>query len=81
MPELTTYNLPTHWASYLINADPTGLEDDEQKTVDRFVDGENLGHCVDVSEDSSFMKYHDARLYGVLAGDCAEYTFEVRQEA
>lgn len=72
-----TYNLPTHWASYLVNSDPTGLNDDEQETVDRFIDGEGLGHCIWVREESSFMKYHDARLYGVLAGECSEYTFSV----
>jgi hypothetical protein len=71
-----TYTLPVHWASYLRNSDPTGLEDDEQATVDRFVELENLGHCVEVGEDTSFVAYHDARLYGVLASDCAEFTFE-----
>lgn len=73
-----TYTLPEHWASYLVNSDPTGLEDDEQQTVDRFVDCEGLGHCVEVSEDTSYVHYHDARLYGVLPGECAEYTFEKR---
>ena len=74
-----TYTLPSHWASYLVNSDPTGLEDDEQETVDRFVDCERLGHCVDVSEETAFVHYHDARLYGVLPGDCADYTFECRE--
>lgn len=74
--DLITLTLPSHWGPYLVNSDPTGLEDDEQETVDRFVDCERLGHCVGVSEESSFVKYHNAFNYGVLAGDCLEYTFE-----
>ena len=80
MFEPITYQLPSHWASYLINGDATCFDawDDgkaEQAIIDRLIADIDLGGPVDVSEDSDFMTYHDARSYGVLASDCSTYTF------
>ncbi len=36
---------------------------------------EDLPECVDVLDDSSFLKYHDAQPYGVLACDCSTFIF------
>jgi len=76
----TTYTLPAHWASVLINLDYSGLSDEEENQLDSFIDsefGEHLFCTVNVSEDAepAFCKYHDAQLYGVLACDCLEFTF------
>jgi hypothetical protein len=74
-----TLMLPTHWASPLVNGDETGLEDEDQAQLDAFVNDmvRTYGscHCVDVSEDTEFMRWHDAAQYGVLACDVAEFTF------
>ena len=75
--ETREYELPSHWASYLINNDPTGLEDDEQTLIDEWhtsVFSEESVSCCDVSEHTGFMKNHDARQFA-LAGDCATFTF------
>jgi hypothetical protein len=74
-----TYTLPSHWASYLINGDPTSFDlykdgDAEIKRIDRFLKRNNLGFCLDCSEDEEFSWSNDA---GELAGSTAEFTFEV----
>jgi hypothetical protein len=35
--------------------------------------------CLDVSGESDFKKYHDAREYGVLACNVSEFTFETEE--
>lgn len=73
--ELSTYWLPAHWASALVNGDFTGLEEDDEEQLMRVIAGEDLPDPVSVSESPEFRKYHDAQPYGVLACDCLEYTF------
>ena len=73
-------DLPSFWASALINGDESGLEDEEQEQLDAWTkDNQNL-YCIDVSEETFFSKYHDAAEYGVLACDCANFTFQVITE-
>ena len=75
--ETREFYLPSHWASYFVNGDATGLEDDEQALADEWHTnefGEASVSCCDVSEDTNFMKNHDARQFA-LAGDCATFTF------
>lgn len=81
--ELTfeTYELPAHWAVALINGDESGFDDDDSDALGRFTDDmiarHGQCHCVDVSDEPTFMMYHDARAYGVLACDTLTYTFDV----
>ena len=66
-----TLDVPSHWLSALVNGDESGLSDKESAQLAAFCDGE-LSDGWSISsyeEESSFMKYHDARLYGVLACD------------
>ena len=67
--------LPNHWASPLINGDETGLSDEEYESFNEFCDEQLQGlHCLDVKDDSTFVKYHDAMQYA-LAGDCSTFVF------
>ena len=81
MAKIKTYTLmlPSHWASPLVNGDESGLEDEDSAALNAFVDDmvRTYGscHCVDVSEDTQFMRWHDAVEYGVPASDVAEFTF------
>ena len=76
-----TYTLPTELASGFINNDWSILDyiNDEEysKSVGQFLaDMVHQGlDCIDVEEDSSFVKYHDMADYGVLPCDCSTYTF------
>jgi hypothetical protein len=66
-----TYILPAYWASYLINGDASGLEEEDQRACDAWLARNPGGSCVDCGE-SYFSHRNDA---GTLAGDVAEYTF------
>ena len=73
--ELMELTLPDHWAAPLINCDETGLDEEELDSFYEFCfnELENL-HCLDVKDDSTFVKYHDAMQYA-LAGDCSTFVF------
>jgi hypothetical protein len=76
-----TYDLPSHWACYMINGDATSfsLNDDggeaEIAVIDEFMEDFGEGVIVTCSEESFFSKYHDAQPYGIKACDCLEFTF------
>ena len=71
-----TFQLPAYWASALINLDYTGLDDADEQALDQWIFHNAFGKCaVAVSEETQFLKYHDAIDQGVLACDCLEYTF------
>ena len=74
MPTFDQIDAPAHWASYLINADATGIDDADAKAADRYFKGY---YVVDVSEDTWFS--WSADLCGSLSkGDTlATYTVEV----
>ena len=74
------FQLPAHWASYLFNGDESSFSlydngDEEIAIIDEFIKDKGFGDPCEISEDTSFEKYHDAQNYGVLACDCATYTF------
>lgn len=71
---------PSHWASYLINGDSSGLEPDEKAQADKFAQW--LGALPCGCEDAGFMRTHDAmRACGTLAADCQTYTALIRMES
>lgn len=77
-----TYTLPAYWASYLVNGDGSGLEDEEITEIDAWCERERhrIGAefdtfvCVDCSEESEFSWHNDATTMG---GDVLDYTFQV----
>ena len=79
------FELPIYWASALVNGDESGLSEEDEKALDRFVRYmvTMYGHCtcVDVEEDVYFSRYHDAIQFGALAADCVIYCFDVTQDS
>jgi len=79
MPKIDTLELDlySHWACSLINADDSGLEDDDLAELNAFVDTMVRDHgqciCVDVSEDHWFGMPD----YGCLPGDTSTFTFHI----
>lgn len=65
--------LPSYYASYLINADASGLTDAEQSEIDSFILKANVGLCIGCSEDSWFAASNDL---GILGADVCEFYFE-----
>lgn len=75
MLETYTAVLPSHWASALINGDRTGLTDEEEAELDRVLELHPEWYLPVTCEEVGFRWHHDASPYGVLAGDCCEYTY------
>jgi len=65
--------LPAYYASYLINCDPSGLTDDEQAEIDKFILDSDVGLCVGCSDDSWFAHSNDM---SNLGADVCEFYFE-----
>jgi hypothetical protein len=66
------YQLPTYWASYLINGDASGLNEDEERQINEWLEKNQPGHCVNVGEEHWFASRNDANWIG---GDVAVFTF------
>ena len=78
---IETFDLPTHWASYFVNGDLSGLEDEEQTAADAWwldTFGACEVSCADVSEEHWFAWRHDADAFS-LAGDVATFTFLIHR--
>lgn len=74
--QTSTHTLPAHWASYLVNGDATGIDDDDRADCDSFLDSNpDLGPCLSCSDDPFFTRVHEGS-YG-LACECLEFTFPV----
>lgn len=70
---------PSAWASYLLNDDPSGLEDSDIAACDAWLEREGLGAPVSC-EDAGFLWRHDARQECPLGADCQTYTFMRRTD-
>lgn len=69
----TDFELPTHWASALINADESGLEESDIAEMDLFLERHpDIGSCVGVSEESYFKWGNDGTPLGC---DTSVFTF------
>lgn len=66
--------LPAHFACALINADESGLDEEETQLLRDFVQENCSGLCVGCSDDQFFTHYHD--MPGIGAADCKEFYFE-----
>jgi hypothetical protein len=67
---------PSAWASYLINGDASGIDEDDVKQADAWIEREGLGMPVSC-EDAGFTWRHDAYEECPLGSDCQEYFFLV----
>lgn len=65
--------LPVYWASYLINGDASGYEDDEFEAIERWCTVNAPGPCLDVGEASFCWRGDDS----TQGADRAVFTFQV----
>ena len=72
--ETATVLLPAYWASALINDDFSGVSDEEEDAIRQFLADYSDWYVADCNEGVEFTPWHDAKKYGVLAGDCLTYT-------
>lgn len=76
---LATATAPSHWASYLVNGDDSGLDPAEKAAADSWIAREGLGLPVSC-EDAGFIWRHDAARECPLGADCQEYQFLIRAD-
>ena len=82
MIKTTDYELPSYWASALINDDWTGYDDDEAQHIIDVLGwlGLRSYFCLDVADDHGFRRspsYYPAS-YGLLDGDYSTFMFQLR---
>ena len=70
--KIETYTLPAYWAGYLINNDPSGMEDWEIAEVDEFCDGK--GFCVGCSDETEEFSWHNDA--NKLGGSTKKFYFQ-----
>lgn len=71
---------PSHWASYLINGDASGMTESEVRAADGWIAREGMGAPVSC-EDEGFRWRHDAWPECPLGADCQRYGFLVEESA
>ena len=73
-----TYILPEFWACSLINCDNSGLDNEEIKAIEKFINEnqkpDHMFYCVQCSEEAFFKHSNDAFNLGC---NCLEFTFNV----
>jgi hypothetical protein len=69
------FTAPSYWASYLINGDDTGIDDEEKAAADAWLESLGLGYPVSC-DDAGFRWHHDAFEFCPVGTDCQIYTFE-----
>ena len=74
-----TLELPDFWATALFYDDTSGFEYEDEKHFQDFcqwmLKHYGTSEPVDIDDEVSFMKYHDAERFGVLACNVHKYTF------
>ena len=74
------YELPSHWASALINDDWSGYDDDEIQHITDVLGwlGLKSYFFYDVADDERFMRSPYPASYGLLDGNYSTFTFKLR---
>lgn len=67
--EILEYRLPDHLGCYLINGDPSGLEEEELEEINKFLEEESIS-IMEMKDDSSF--YHSNDLNN-LGANCSTF--------
>lgn len=77
MHKTEKYVLPAYYASYLINGDESSLNDEELEIIREFLLNNNLGECMDCSEDEWFQWYNDLFPNRKLGCNVMSFTFNI----
>jgi hypothetical protein len=85
MIKTETFILPEHWANWLINGDPDGMDEDEfnamSKWVDRMIEEHGKCWCLGTTDaEPGIMRWHDAAAAFPYAANCLEFVFDVTPE-
>ena len=72
------FTAPSPWASYLVNADASGIPDAERELCDAWLARENMGGACVSCVDLGFRRWNDAT-GSSTAGDVSQYMFLIEE--
>jgi hypothetical protein len=75
--DIIDYELPSHWATAIVNGDFSGLDEDEERQLNEWLESEKPGACVAIEGEEYFSKSCDVVGY---VGNVLTYKFRVEKE-
>ena len=69
------FDLPIYWATYIMYADESGLEDGEKEIIDEILKDLEVTNCVDVLDNQHLELYPPSYMPSNMGGDYCTYVF------
>ena len=69
------YDLPIYWATYIMYADESGLEEGEKEIIDEILEDLEVTNCVDVLDNQYLELYPPSYMPSNMGGDYCTYVF------
>ena len=69
------FDLPIYWATYIMYADESGLEDGEKEIIDEILEDLEVTNCIDVLDNQYLELYPPSYMPFNMGGDYCTYVF------
>ena len=69
------FALPIYWATYIMYADESGLEEGEKEIIDEILEDLELTNCIDVLDNQYLELYPPSYMPSNMGGDYCTYVF------
>jgi len=69
------FDLPIYWATYIMYADESGLEEGEKEIIDEILEDLEVTNCVDVLDNQHLELYPPSYMPSNMGGDYCTYVF------
>ena len=69
------FDLPIYWATYIMYADESGLEDGEKEIIDEILENLEVANCIDVLDNQYLELYPPSYMPSNMGGDYCTYVF------
>ena len=69
------FDLPIYWATYIMYADESGLEEGEKEIIDEILEDLKVTNCIDVLDNQYLELYPPSYMPSNMGGDYCTYVF------
>ena len=69
------FDLPIYWATYIMYADQSGLEEREKEIIDEILEDLEVTNCIDVLDNQYLELYPPSYMPSNMGGDYCTYVF------
>ena len=69
------FDLPIYWATYIMYADESGLEEGEKEIIDEILEDLEVTNCIDVLDNQYLELYPPNYMPSNMGGDYCTYVF------